>query len=130
LTFKTLPSEGYDGAIPEFPQPTVFGNELHYWNWAWRTPQAALWSTAQWSWVLLTVADWCSLKAQAENPDAPVAVRGAIKALEAKILLDHIELNRAGYAIAVDEVAEARDSRKPARASARDRMQVIDGTRG
>lgn len=128
MNFKNLPAEGYAGPIPEYPQPTIHGNELHYWNWAWRTPQAALWSTAQWSWVLLTVADWCSAKAQAESPDAPVAIRGAIKALESKILLDYTELNRAGYTIAVDEVAERREAKpEPAAYDPRAEMAVING---
>lgn len=125
LTFKTLPSEGYKGEIPEFPQPIVFGNELHYWNWAWRTPQAALWATPQWSWVTLAVADWCSAKAQAESPGAPVSVRAAIKALEAKILFDHAELIRAGYVIAADEIAEQRDS-GPRRSGARARLKAVE----
>lgn len=117
LTFKDLPAEGYQGEIPEFPQPVVFGAERKYWEWAWRTPQAALWATSQWAWVLPAVADWCSLKAQAEDPEAPVSVRAAIRQREGDILLSHDALLRAGYRIVTDQLAERRElSAAPKRA--------------
>ena len=126
LTFKTLPAEGYQGEIPEYPQPLVFGNEMHYWNKAWRMPQAALWSTPQWSWIEMTVADWCSAKSQAENPEAPIAVRSTIKSLEAKMLLDGVELARSGYVISTDELADKRADKPADRPlSARDRAKRL-----
>lgn len=124
LKFQTLPSEGYQGPIPDFPQPVIFGSELKYWQWAWRTPQAALWATPQWSWVIPAVADWCTLKAQAEDPEAPVSVRTAIRQREDDILLTSVALARAGYRIAVDEVAERRmQATKPS--GARERYLAV-----
>src|SRR5690606_25802661 len=104
------PSEGYKGPIPDFPQPVVFGSELTYWNWAWRQPQAALWATPQWSFVVLAVADWCSLKARAEDPKAPATVMTAIRQREDDILLTAPALRSAGYQVATDELAEKRDA--------------------
>ena len=134
LKFKSLPSEGYDGEVPDFPQPVVFGNELTYWNWAWRRPQAALWATPQWSSVILAVADWCSLKAQAEDPEAPIGVRAAIRQREGDILLLNDALQRAGYQIASDELAQRREdstSTKPAASGydPRAEMRAVQGGR-
>ncbi len=106
LNFKSLPAEGYKGDIPEFPRPVIHGSELSHWNAAWRTPQAALWVTPQWSWVIPAVAHYCTLMAQSEDPECPVGVHGQIRGREGDILLTSDSLNRAGYQIVADEVAE------------------------
>lgn len=109
LSFKALPAEGYFGEAPEFPRPVTFGSELGYWSAAWRTPQAALWSTPQWSWIIPAVAHYCSLMAQSESPDCPVGVHAQIRGREADILLTADSLARAGYQVVTDEVAERRE---------------------
>lgn len=111
LKFKSLPSEGYSGDIPNFPGPAPTARVRAWWDWAWTTPQAALWATQQWSWIVPAVADWCSLKARAEADDAPVALIAAIRQREGDILLSNDALLRAGYTVAVDEVSEARESK-------------------
>lgn len=127
LRFKSLPAEGYDGDIPEFPRPVVFGSELKHWNRAWRTPQAALWATPQWSWVVPAVAHYCSLMAQSETADCPVGVHAQIRSREGDILLSNDHLNRAGYTVASDDVAAKRDDAELAGKpeSARDRARRL-----
>lgn len=109
LRFKSLPAEGYTGEAPEFPRPVVFGSELTHWARAWRSPQAALWATDQWSWVVPAVAHYCSLMAQSELADCPVGVHAQIRSREGDILLSSDSLNRAGYTVAADDVAARRD---------------------
>jgi hypothetical protein len=71
-TLTALPSEGYDGEIPEWPlaaQPNAA--ELSAWEWAWRTPQACAWSTKSESWRRPFVAQWARLHVRCSEPDAP-----------------------------------------------------------
>ena len=108
LNFKALPAEGYTGDIPDFPRPVTFGSELAHWNAAWRTPQAALWATPQWSWIIPAVAHYCSLMAQSEELNCPVGVHAQIRGREGDILLTSDSLARAGYQVVADEVADKR----------------------
>jgi len=151
LRFKSLPAEGYTGEAPEFPLPKqkrydVFfedkkrvkeydpdatqefrDREIGHWAWAWRTPQAALWATAQWSWVIPAVADWCRLKALSADEDAQVGLWAQIRSREADILLTNDSLNRAGYTVAADDVAAKRDDAAaptPAIGGSRARLRV------
>lgn len=124
LTFNNLPAEGYAGEIPAFPGPTPAARVAEWWSWVWRTPQAALWATPQWSWVIPAVADWCLLKAKAETSEVPAALMTAIRQREGDILLSHDALLRAGYKIAVDELAAKRDD-EPRPESAKDRAKRL-----
>lgn len=152
LKFNALPAEGYRGEVPAFPLPRqsryyfefedkrrirVFDEvetaafrerELGYWQWAWRTPQAALWATDQWSWVIPAVADWCRLKAQSGDPEAPTAIWTAIRQREGDILLSNDALLRAGYHVVADEVGEKRSESSDvgdAPMSARERAKLL-----
>lgn len=111
LKFKSLPAAGYDGDVPDFPGAPPSARAQAWWDWAWKTPQAALWATNQWSWVVPMVADWCTLKAKFDEPDAPVSLVQAIRQREGDILLSNDALLRAGYTVVVDEIAELRDAK-------------------
>lgn len=129
LSFKSLPAEGYTGDVPEFPRPVVFGSELTHWEAVWRTPQAALWATPQWSWIVPAVAHYCSLMAQSEELNCPVGVHAQIRGREGDILLTADALARAGYQVVTDELGAKRESTKPAKSSgSRARMGVAGGT--
>jgi hypothetical protein len=39
-----LPSEGFDGDVPDFPLPSASDRELEVWGILWTTPQACAWS--------------------------------------------------------------------------------------
>lgn len=125
LTFTQLPTDGYDGPVPDYPAPIV-GSAFKWWEWAWSTPQAALWATPQWSWVVPAVADWCRIKALLEAPDAPASLWAALRQREGDILLSNDALLRAGYRVAVNELSEKRsESAEPKRTSARDRLRAV-----
>jgi hypothetical protein len=103
---RALPSQGYDGEVPEFPLPRLevtstyfddgqkltevdegasaerFSRENELWCWAWRTPQAAAWALESWRWQ--SVADWVRMKAHCETSDASAADRtGLLEAARA-----------------------------------------------
>ncbi len=123
LKFSPLPANGYDGEIPAFPRPVLHGSELSHWEAVWRTPQASLWATPQWSFVIPTVALYCSLLAWSELEEYPVGILAQIRGLAGEILLTPDALARSGFVIPADELADRRES-KSARASSRDRLKV------
>lgn len=127
LNFKKLPAEGYRGEVPEFPRPVLFGTELSHWNAVWRTPQAALWATPQWSWIIPAVAHYCSLMAQSEQPDCPVGVHAQIRGREGDILLTSDALIRAGFQVVTDEIEAKRSDSvaAPKPESARERAKRL-----
>lgn len=128
MNFKALPAEGYNGEIPEFPRKAVHGSEMKHWNAVWRTPQASLWATPQWSFMIPTVALYCSLMAQSETPEYPVGILSQIRGLAGEILLTNDALTRAGYTVSVDELGERREGAAgptaPKRGGSRGRLKV------
>lgn len=128
LKFNALPAEGYSGDVPEFPRPVVFGSELSHWNAVWSTPQAALWATPQWSWIVPAVAHYCSLMAQSELAECPAGVHAQIRGMRGEILLTQDALLRAGYHVVADEVGEKRSESSDASdapMSARERAKLL-----
>lgn len=124
-----LPSEGYQGEVPEFPLPDVSERELTVWESLWRTPQACAWSMQSWRW--LNVADLVRLQVRGEAHDAPVNIATVVRQLRADLGLTPAGLKENGWAIATDEVAAKRDAHAetatPARKSSRDRLSVVSG---
>lgn len=132
-TLTALPSEGYRGAIPNFPlQPIVLfteyfegqgkervkvkerddgetesfrERETDVWNEAWATPQACAWSMQSWRWPI--VGEYCRLKTVIEfDPAASAALVGQLHRYRDQIGLTPAGLKDNGWAIAVDELAE------------------------
>lgn len=124
-----LPSEGYQGEVPEFPLPDVSDREVTVWESLWRTPQACAWSMQSWRW--LNVADLVRLQVRGEAHDAPVNIATVVRQLRADLGLTPAGLKENGWAIAADEVAAKRDAHAeaatPARKSSRDRLSVVNG---
>lgn len=124
-----LPSEGYQGEVPEFPLPDASDRELTVWESLWRTPQACAWSMQSWRW--LNVADLVRLQVRGEAHDAPVNIATVVRQLRADLGLTPAGLKENGWAIAADEVAARREDRAeaaaPVRKSSRDRLSVVPG---
>ena len=125
-----LPSEGYRGAVPDFPLPDVTDRELEVWESLWRTPQACAWSMQSWRW--LNVADLVRLQVRGEAHDAPVNIATVVRQLRADLGLTPAGLKENGWAIAVDEVAARADAKADEaaatpRRSSRDRLSVVPG---
>ena len=125
-SLTALPSQGYDGDVPEWPMPTVTDRELDVWQSAWRTPQACAWSMQSESWRTPTVAMWVRHKVRCEDVEAPAALLGQLHRFADQIGMTTAGLAEMGWKIAVDEVAR-RAAEKPAapRASSRDRLKVV-----
>lgn len=126
-----LPSEGYDGEVPDFPLPPPEDAELamresEIWHEAWRTPQAAAWSMASWRWA--TVGEYCRLKAKIES-GAPAAYIGQLHRYRDQIGLTPAGLKENGWAIAADEVAARRPepASEPARGVPARRLRAVAG---
>jgi hypothetical protein len=126
-----LPSEGYQGEVPEFPLPDVSVRELTVWDSLWRTPQACAWSMQSWRW--LKVANLARLQVRSEAHDAPVNLASVVRQLEADLGLTPAGLKENGWAIAADEVGAKRDDKSdtapaaPARSSSRSKLKVVNG---
>lgn len=132
-----LPSEGYDGPVPEFPLPprmvhrwefedkrrfqvpdseatqAVTEREHSLWAWLWRTPQACAWSMPSESWRLHTIAMYVRTFVVCEGSDATAADKGSLHRFADQIGMTTAGLAEMGWKVAVDETAEKREP-KPA----------------
>lgn len=126
LSFVALPSEGFDGEVPEFPLPDASVRELDVWADAWTTPQACAWAVEPWRWQ--TVAEYARFKARCEvEPNASLI--GQLHRYRDQIGLTPAGLKENGWQIARDETADRRDPEPDApRGSSRDRMKVVKGS--
>jgi hypothetical protein len=133
-SLTALPSEGYQGRIPEFPLPDATGRELEVWAEAWRTPQACAWSMPSESWRLRTVALWVRTTVRCEEPGAAASLLGQVHRFADQIGMTTAGLAEMGWKVAVDETAQKREAREkePAArpASSRDRMKIVSGSGG
>ena len=138
IKLTALPSDGYDGEVPEWPLPrrqiwftyrvdketvrerdrggeeTVAEREAELWEWAWRTPQACAWSLPSESWRLHSIAMWVRTFVLCESSDATAADKGSLHRFADQIGLTPAGLKENGWAIATDEVGEKRSEVKPA----------------
>lgn len=134
---EALPSEGYQGPVPEFPlEPIVLfveywegsgadrekhkdideggtgsfrDREAQVWAEAWTTPQACAWSMESWRWPV--VAEYCRLKVVIElDPSASAALVGQLHRYRDQIGLTPAGMRENGWSIAKDEVAARRES--------------------
>ena len=146
IKLTALPSDGYDGDVPDWPLPgravyyfdaekvrhidgpateAVADRELELWAWAWSTPQAWAWSQPSESWRVMTVAMWVRTFVLCESSEATAADKGSLHRFADQIGMTPAGLRENGWAIATDEVGERRAS-KPAATpkSSRDRLKV------
>ena len=124
-----LPAEGYDGPMPPFPlaEPTAREHEL--WERLWERPQALMWARDQ---LDYEVAIYVRTLYRAEQPKA-----SALLLSEQRQRAESLGLSVSGMARNRWKVAESDEISQPVtaapqatpRASARDRMMVIDGGR-
>lgn len=110
-----LPSEGFDGEVPDFPLPDPSDRELDVWAGLWSTPQACAWSMQEWRWD--QIADLVRMQVRGEAHDAPINAATVVRQMRADLGLTPAGLKENGWAIAVDEVGAKREERaesKPA----------------
>src|SRR5690606_36081339 len=74
IKLTALPSDGYDGDVPDWPlEPEMTATEESYWAAAWRMPQAWAWSQPSEQWRIPSVARWVRLAVRCDELDAGAA---------------------------------------------------------
>lgn len=122
-----LPAEGYAGEIPEWPLiPAANDVEQVYWERAWRTPQAFIWSRQEFRWLIPDVARWVRLTSRCDDPEAPATLLARLPSAEDKIGMTAAGLARFGAKIKPDELAEKRTDAPPAQAKRARRLRAAD----
>ena len=107
-----LPPEGYQGAVPEWPlEPGATKTEKTYWERAWRSPQACIWSRQEFQWLVPDVARWVRLTVRCDDLDAPASLLARLPSAEDKIGMTAAGLARFGAKIKADDLAEKRATR-------------------
>jgi hypothetical protein len=127
-SLTALPSEGYDGPIPDFPLPNAYDREIELWEQVWRSPQACAWSMPSERWRVRTVAMWVRLSVRCEDPEAGAALLGQLHRFADQIGMTTAGLAEMGWRVAVDEVATKAAAAAPAQPAAprARRLRVAD----
>lgn len=106
-----LPSEGYQGDIPEFPKPAQDQRVLDLWNEAWRTPQAAVWANEPWRWP--EIAEYCVVQFHIEA-EVSAALIAQVHRYRASLGLTDAAMLEKGWTVSGDEVSEKRSEKESA----------------
>lgn len=121
----SLPAHGRKGKTPAWPLLDADGRELDLWAQYWKKPQALLWEQ---NGQELEVALHIRTFFEAEQADAPAALRTLVRQQMDALLLTIPSMNAARVRIAQDEVSARRAEvaeQVPARLSARDRLKAV-----
>lgn len=106
--WRTLPADGYQGPVPDWPlvtEPTA--EELEVWHRVWRLPQAAMWAGKG---VEATVARYCKVSVAVEM-EPTAAMLGEMRHMDDRLGLSPMALNRLQWEIG-DPVGEQSSSGK------------------
>lgn len=127
VKLTALPAEGFKGTAPEFPLPSPSRRELSVWAEAWRSPQACAWAMPSESWRQRTVALWVRTSVRCEDPDVPASLLASLHRFADQIGMTTAGLAEMGWRVAVDEVAEKRETAEKAQApsSSRSRLRAV-----
>lgn len=119
-----LPAAGRDGPTPAWPLTKATVRETALWEAEWRRPQAIMWETQGQE---LEVALFVRAVRKAEMASAPAAAGNLVRQMMDNLGISAPGLLRLKWRI-VDGAAQGRaQAKKPARAGARDRLQLIQG---
>jgi hypothetical protein len=125
--WTVLPNEGRTTPTPAWPAPTQTDREAELWTEMWATPQALIWERDG---LRHYVAMFVRLLAEAEVEKASAENRKTVRMMYADLYLTSDAMARARIRIAEDETAAKREPGVAKRATARDRMRVVDGSGG
>lgn len=149
----TLPADGYDGVVPEFPLPravqfdthfedgrkvtvpdpdetfAVWEAELELWEELWAKPQAAMWARLG---MKFEVAAYVRAFLESVRSDASAGLKTAVLRMAGEIGLSLPGMHSLRWKLSADEVGEKRAEKGEATApkgakSARDRMRLLNG---
>lgn len=118
----TLPQEGRDGPIPEWPLTDPSQRELELWAREWSRPQALMWEQ---NGQELEVALYVRAVKVAENPNAPTNSRTLVRQMMEGLGISIPGMQRNNWKIG--EPPRQQRKRKPAASSVKDRLKVVQG---
>ncbi|GFH38902.1 hypothetical protein [Streptomyces pacificus] len=131
--WKTLPAEGRQGPLPEWPLTEPADREWDVWSDLWAKPQAVMWEDLG---QVLEVALFVRTLAEAERPDARVDVKKMVRGYLDSLGLSVAGMLRNRWRIApateqpAEEAAPAAPRAPVRRPSARDRLKVVPSGEG
>lgn len=113
-----LPAEGRQGDPPPWPLASLSEAEESAWGALWHTPHAVAWERLGWT---RTVARYCRVMLEAEEPGANPNVRAEARQMEDKLGLTPKAMRMLLWEVVSDEVTEKRR----AAPSARKRIKAV-----
>lgn len=117
-----LPAEGRPGRAPRWPLTQASPRERTLWTELWKLPQAVMWERQH---LHHTVALYVRRLAEAEMPESKVTVSTLVRQLADGLGLTSPGLRSLRWRI--ESPAKKTAAKKARRASARDRLKVVDG---
>lgn len=121
----TLPAEGRDGAVPEWPLPDPLSREIELWEREWRRPQAVMWEQNH---QQLEVAMYVRAVLVADGPKATAADRNVVqrKMNDLGLTVPGLRANR--WRIGTVEAKQAAGPTAPkGRRSTKERLKLVQG---
>lgn len=105
-----LPIDGRTGRTPRWPLEGPPGDEeKKAWKELWKLPQAVMWERQR---IFRTVARYCRIMVEAEQPDAAPGLHAQVTSLEDRLGLTPKAMRLLLWEIQVDEVSEKRAERE------------------
>lgn len=122
-SWVTLPAEGFQGDLPEFPLEGFSAAEWSLWKRLWAKPQAFMWDQLQ---LQFEVAAYVRAFLESVEPEASAGLKTAVLRMSAELGLSTVGMGQLRWKIATDDLAERREGVKPARKSSRDRLKALN----
>ena len=120
----TLPAEGFQGEVPDFPLADASVAETALWGKLWRKPQAFMWARLG---LEFEVAAYVRAFVESVEPEASAGLKTAVLRMAAEIGLSLPGMHQQRWKFSTDEVSERREeAKKPQRASARERLKALN----
>ena len=143
----TLPAEGFQGDIPDFPLPKILVYDIYWedkqrvkefdpvatearweaevalWETLWRKPQAFMWDRLG---LQFEVAAYVRAFIESTAEDSNSGLKTAALRMSAEIGLSLPGMHQQRWKFSTDEVSERREDAKPARKSSRDRLKALN----
>lgn len=119
----TLPAEGFQGEVPDFPLADALTSEVELWLTLWRKPQAAMWSKLG---LEFEVAAYVRAFLESVEAEATSGLKTAVLRMAAEIGLSLPGMHSLRWKFSEDELGAKRAS-VPARSgpSAKARLAAL-----
>lgn len=120
----TLPAEGFQGDVPEFPLEGFTPSEWSLWKRLWSKPQAFMWDQLQ---LEFEVAAYVRAFLESVEPEASAGLKTAVLRMSAELGLSTVGMNALRWKFSVDEVGEKRAAPVKKGPTMKDRLKVVNG---